>query len=97
MKWIWIKVELYFKSYKFSNFRDFLRFFLKFTEFKIDLFNLKSILCVQVTWQNMERPITRLIMTVDRHLKAGFITWHNIIRQQIILKRFNLNCWSEEL
>ena len=42
-------MELYFKSYEFYNFRDFLRFFLKFTEFKIDLFNLKSILCVQVT------------------------------------------------
>ena len=50
MKQIWINLELYFESYKISNFRDFLNFFkfflnfLNFFEFKIDLFNLKSIL-----------------------------------------------------
>ena len=27
----------------------------------------------QVTWQNLERLIARLIMTVDRHLKAMYV------------------------
>ena len=32
MKKISINLELYFESYKFSNFRDFFKFFLNFSE-----------------------------------------------------------------
>ena len=36
----WIKKELYFESFEFYNFRDFLRFFLKFY---LNLFQLKTL------------------------------------------------------
>ena len=37
MKEIWINLELYFESYKFSIFRDFSRFFLNFFEILMNL------------------------------------------------------------
>ena len=40
MKFFLINLELYFKRYEFSNFRDFFGYFLNFYEFKIDLFEL---------------------------------------------------------
>ena len=53
--------------------KDFLRFFLNFSEFQIDF------IIAQVMWQHVERPIAQSIMTVDRHLKwpGGGDTWHN--------------------
>ena len=33
MKQIWINLELYFKRYEFSIFRDFLRFFMNLIQF----------------------------------------------------------------
>ena len=42
IKQIWVNLELYFKTYEFFNFRDFLIFF-NFAEFKIDLFELNSL------------------------------------------------------
>ena len=41
MKQIWINLGLYFERYEFANFKG---LFCIFFEFKIDLFNLKSIL-----------------------------------------------------
>ena len=79
MKQIWIKLELYFQSYEFSNFYGFFRFFsenlcicndivrifLNFYEFKIDFIR------AQVMWQNLKRLITHLIMVIGHHLKTG--------------------------
>ena len=49
------------------NFWDFLIFFIKneFLLFKIDFIS------AQLTWHNLERPIARLIVTVDRPLRQG--------------------------
>ena len=33
--------------------------------------NLLDFIFAQVMWQQVERPITRLIATVDRHLSPG--------------------------
>ena len=41
---------------------------MNFSEFKIILFYF---IFAQVTWQHMERPIARLIVNGDRHLKAS--------------------------
>ena len=42
MKQIWINLELYFERYEFSNCKGLFSFF--FSEFKIDLFDINSIL-----------------------------------------------------
>ena len=38
---------------------------MNFSEFEIDF------LSAHVTWRNLEHPIARLIVTVDRHLEVG--------------------------
>ena len=52
----------------FLIFRDCFKKFLNFSQFKIDLLDF---IFTQVMWQNVEHPITRLITTVDRHLRRG--------------------------
>ena len=39
MKEIWIKLELYIKSYEFSIFRDFFWFFQKFSELILSFYD----------------------------------------------------------
>ena len=61
MKEIWINLELYIESYKFSNFRDFSRFFLNL----FLIFNVKN---------NLKIVQKRGLFSCGTHVDA---TWHS--------------------
>ena len=69
---------------KVMNFFIFEGFFWNFSEFKID-FTIS-----QLTWQNLERLIPRLILIVDLYLKQG-VRGAFLLVGESFLKRFNLS------
>ena len=67
MKEIWINLELYFESYEFSNFRDFLQIFM-------NLFSIFKVLKTMKKWQKRGYFIARDPCGCDVARKA---TWQS--------------------